>query len=131
MRGRNLILYSAILGLALGCAPKVKSPSTAAPEEEAEVLYGNASLEVVNESIFDVRVFVVRAGQYTRMGMVTSMTTGVFELGPFLIDREIRLYAEPVGSTARQRSDAIYVRPGQQVRFGLEKRMRSHSLAVY
>jgi len=59
------------------------------------------------------------------------MLTGVFELGPFLIDREIRLYAEPVGSSARQRSDAIYVRPGQQVRFGLEKRMRSHSLAVY
>ncbi len=59
------------------------------------------------------------------------MSTGVFELGPFLIDREIRLYAEPVGSSARQRSDAIYVRPGQQARFGLEKRMRSHSLAVY
>lgn len=28
------------------------------------------------------------------------MSTGVFDLGPFLIDREIRLYAEPVGSSA-------------------------------
>ncbi|MDQ3520550.1 MAG: hypothetical protein M3466_19380 [Gemmatimonadota bacterium] len=131
MRMRELVLYGSIVGLALGCAPKVKNPSTPTPEEEVEVLYGTASLEVVNESIFDVRVFVIRAGQFTRLGMVTSMTTGVFELGPFIIDREIRLYAEPVGSTARQRTDAVYVRPGQQIRFGLEKRMRSHSLAVY
>ena len=131
MRVRELVLFGLILGVALGCAPKVKPPSNPAPEDDAQVLYGNASLEVVNESIFDVRVFVIRAGQFTRIGMVTSMTTGMFELGPYLIDREIRLYAEPVGSTNRQRSDAVYVRPGQSVRFGLEKRMRSHSLAVY
>ncbi|MBC7789834.1 MAG: hypothetical protein H7Z74_07795 [Anaerolineae bacterium] len=131
MRVSELVLYASILSVALSCAPKTKPPSDSPPGDDTEVLYGTASLEVVNESIFDVRVFVIRAGQFTRVGMVTSMTTGVFELGPFLIDREIRLYAEPVGSTARQRTDAVYVRPGQQVRFGLEKRMRSHSLAVY
>lgn len=53
---------------ALGCAQKIKSPSNTAPEEQAEALYGAASLEVVNESIFDVRVYVIRAGQSTRVG---------------------------------------------------------------
>jgi len=68
MRARHLVLYGMAVGVALGCAQKIKSPSNTAPEEQAEVLYGAASLEVVNESIFDVRVYVIRAGQSTRVG---------------------------------------------------------------
>ncbi len=63
MRARHLVLYGMAVGVALGCAQKIT-----APEEQAEVLYGAASLEVVNESIFDVRVYVIRAGQSTRVG---------------------------------------------------------------
>jgi hypothetical protein len=79
----------------------------------------------------DVRIYVLRAGQRYRMGLVSSGTTITFPLGRFLINREIALYAEPVGARGQQRTDAIYVRPGQEVRFGREKRLRSHSLAVY
>ena len=134
----------AVYGAALACAPRQRpasgpatspaSPPVGAPDSaaaERELASGSAELEVVNESNFDVRVFVIRAGQFTRLGLVRSMNTTTFELGPHLIDREIRLYADPVGSTARQRTEAIYVRPGQQVRFGLERRMRSYSLAIY
>jgi len=67
MRARHLVPYGMAVG-ALGCAQKIKSPSNTAPEEQAEVLYGAASLEVVNESTFDVRVYVIRAGQSTRVG---------------------------------------------------------------
>jgi hypothetical protein len=136
------VAYCAVCGAALACAPKQRPasgpatdpanpPAGAQAAAGAEEATGSAELEVVNESNFDVRVFVIRAGQFTRLGLVRSMNTTSFELGPHLIDREIRLYADPVGSTTRQRTEAIYVRPGQQVRFGLERRMRSYSLAIY
>ena len=139
-RYRIAVACCAVCGAAIACAPKhrpggpvagapARAPAAAAAD--SELPSGSAELQVVNESNFDVRVFVIRAGQFTRLGLVRSMNTVSFKLGPHLIDREITLYADPVGSMLRQRTEAIYVRPGQQVRFGLERRMRSYSLAVY
>ena len=108
--------------------PGAGSETPAATGEPDET---GAILAVDNGSIFDVRIYVLRAGQRYRLGLVGSGRTMTFPLGRFLIDREIALYAEPVGARGHQRSDAIYVRPGQEVRFGLEKRLRSHSIAVY
>jgi hypothetical protein len=90
-----------------------------------------ATLEVDNSSIFDVRMFVVRGSHHVRLGLVTSGTTHEFVLPGSMLGRELVFYAEPVGSPARQRTDAVYVRPGQQVKIGLEKRLRSYSIAVY
>ena len=116
------------------CARAVRAPESDegdAPAAAASADEPGAILAVENNSIFDVRVYVLRAGQRYRLGLVGSGTTITFPLGRFLIDREIALYAEPVGARGQQRTDAVYVRPGQEVRLQLERRLRSHHLAVY
>jgi hypothetical protein len=144
MHSRSMSLCAAVtLCLSLGCAPRGGPHETPAPADvqssvgvadsaaASEEMTGSAELEVTNESIFDVRVFVVRAGQFRRLGLVTSMSTTTFELPESLLDRELSFYADPVGNMTRQRTPSVYVRPGQVVALRLEKRMRSYSLAVW
>ena len=90
-----------------------------------------ATLEVDNSSIFDVRMFVVRGSHHVRLGLVISGTTEEFPIPGAMLGRELVFYAEPVGSPARQRTDAVYVRPGQHVKIGLEKWLRSYSIAIH
>ncbi|MEP6691808.1 MAG: hypothetical protein ABJD07_11675 [Gemmatimonadaceae bacterium] len=99
--------------------------------DSVNVAAGPASLDVVNESIFDVRVFVIHGGQFIRLGTVPSMTTGNFELTASVVSREFNLYADPIGSTMRQKTEILFIRPGAQVTFQLEKRMRSYQIAVH
>jgi hypothetical protein len=103
------------------------APSAAVEDDGRE----GASLQVDNSSIFDVRIFVVRGSEHVRLGIVTSGATVEFPLPGSMLGRELVFYAEPVGSSARQRTDAVYVRPGQRVQLGLEKRLRSYSIAVH
>ena len=117
------------------------TPATPLSEEgpargiEAEVAgepeTGGASLEVENNSTADVRIFVLRGSMPTRLGLVSGMSTATFELRPQLIDREIRLYATPVGGTQRARTDMFRVRAGQMVSWKLDNRLRSDRLSVY
>ena len=131
---RGGVIVAGLFALSIAsCARAIESSSAEADEDVAAQLVDETSaiLAVANNSIFDVRIYVLRAGQRYRLGLVGSGTTMSFPLGRFLINREIALYAEPVGARGQQRTDAIYVRPGQEVRLELEKRLRSHTLAVY
>jgi hypothetical protein len=126
-------LPSFVLALGAACAhapaPGVPAPApSVAVEEDGRE---GATLEVDNGSIFDVRMFVVRGANYVRLGLVTSGATVTFPIPGAMLGRELVFYAEPVGSPARQRTDAVYVRPGQHVKLGLEKRLRSYSIAVH
>ena len=118
------------------CAPATPMPEAAPPgDSEAQVpgepQTGGASLEVENNSTADVRIFVLRGSMPTRLGLVSGMSTATFELRPQLIDREIRLYATPVGGTQRARTDMFRVRAGQLVSWKLDNRLRSDRLSVY
>lgn len=128
--------YVAALGLvaaSFACArprqaePPAPSPGVAVEDDGRE----GATLEVDNSSIFDVRMFVVRGSHHVRLGLVTSGMTVEFPIPGAMLGRELVFYAEPVGSMARQRTDAVYVRPGQHVKLGLEKRLRSYSIAIH
>jgi hypothetical protein len=103
------------------------APASAVEDDGRE----GATLEVDNSSIFDVRMFVVRGSERVRLGIVTSGATVEFPLPGTMLGRELAFYAEPVGSSAHQRTDAVYVRPGQHVKLGLEKRLRSYTIAVH
>lgn len=108
-------------------APPPPAPGVAVEDDGSE----GATLEVDNSSIFDVRMFVVRGSHHVRLGLVTSGMTVEFPIPGSMLGRELVFYAEPVGSPARQRTDAVYVRPGQHVKLGLEKRLRSYSIAIH
>jgi hypothetical protein len=130
---RCTVVSSLLAALCVRCATAPAAgvtppaPGAAVGEDGRE----GATLEVENSSIFDVRVFVVRGGSYVRLGLVLSGGTTEFPLPASMLDRELVFYAEPVGSRARQRTDALYVRPGQHVKLGLEKRLRSYSIAIH
>ena len=134
LSGRAVIAGLAAVSL-VSCARAVRSSEGEADEDlpvAAELVdQTSAILAVANNSIFDVRIYVLRAGQRYRLGLVGSGQTLTFPLGRFLINREIALYAEPVGARGQQRTEAIYVRAGQEVRLELEERLRSHTLAIY
>jgi hypothetical protein len=134
-RFRALVLVAGV-GVAssgLGCAAGRQtagpppSPGIAVEDDGRE----GATLEVDNSSIFDVRMFVVRGSHHVRLGLVTSGSTTEFPIPGPMLGRELVFYAEPVGSSARQRTDPVYVRPGQHVKLGLEKRLRSYSIAIH
>ena len=107
--------------------PSQQAPGAAVEDDGRE----GATLEVDNSSIFDVRMFVVRGSHHVRLGLVTAGSTHEFAIPGAMLGRELVFYAEPVGSSARQRTDAVYVRPGQTVKLGLEKRLRSYSIAIH
>jgi hypothetical protein len=129
----HLVFAVVVAGGVFGCArtgrpePRVPSPGVAVEDDGSE----GATLEVDNSSIFDVRMFVVRGSHHVRLGLVTSGATAEFPIPGSMLGRSLTFYAEPVGSPARQRTDAVYVRPGQHVKLGLEKRLRSYSIAVH
>jgi hypothetical protein len=136
MRRLHAFVVVAVVGAAtsgLGCvagrqtAGAPASPGVAVEDDGRE----GATLEVDNSSIFDVRMFVVRGSHHVRLGLVTSGTTTEFPIPGAMLGRELVFYAEPVGSPARQRTDPVYVRPGQHVKLGLEKRLRSYSIAIH
>jgi hypothetical protein len=134
MRGKALI--PALVAWIAACAhsPAVGNDAIeAAPaQSNAETVEGSdAALEVENNSTSDVRIFVLRGSMPTRIGLVSGMSTATFQLGAQLIDREIRLYASPVGGTQRARTDAFRVRAGQLVSWKLDNRLRSDRLSVY
>jgi hypothetical protein len=125
-----------VASLAVLCVACARAPAAGVPPPAPGAAVENdgregATLEVDNSSIFDVRMFVVRGGSYVRLGLVTSGATVEFPLPAAMLGRDLVFYAEPVGSRARQRTDAVYVRPGQHVKLGLEKRLRSYSIAIH
>jgi hypothetical protein len=132
MRSRYLVVLG-FGAMSLACAgsrravPPLPAPGVAVEDDGTE----GATLAVDNSSIFDVRMFIERGSHRVRLGLVTSGMTVEFPIPGSMLGRELVFYAEPVGSMARQRTDAVYVRPGQHVKLGLEKRLRSYSIAIH
>jgi hypothetical protein len=123
----SLVAFTGACARSREAEPPAPAPGVAVEDDGRE----GATLEVDNSSIFDVRMFIVRGATHVRLGLVTSGRTVEFPIPGSMLGRELAFYAEPVGSPARQRTDAVYVRPGQHVKLGLEKRLRSYSIAIH
>ena len=129
LRAAFAVVLAAGLGACAASTPVAEGPTAAVDTADGALAEaGEAVLVVVNQSNYDVRVFIHYGGQYRRLGLVTSMRTAQFELPAPSLGREVRFLADPVGFRRRQRTDPILLRPGQLVRFGLEKELRSHTL---
>ena len=124
----RLTLALLVAGAVGACASGTPIGEGGVPRDAAPEAAGDAVLEVVNQSNYDVRVLVHSGGQYHRLGLVTSMRTAQLPLPPRHLAREVRFLADPVGARRRQLTDAIVVRPGSVVRFALETELRSHTL---
>lgn len=90
------------------------------------------TLEVENRSWATMHVYVVSGGQWESLGQVTSQTTESYELSSSMVatSDEIRLAADPVGSTRAYLSDPVLVRPGDRVSWTLQNNLSMSSVMV-
>jgi hypothetical protein len=124
------------LALAAACGP---GKGGSAPEpaldtvvvEEAETAGAVGVLSVDNQSIWETRVYLVRGGQYVRLGIAGSGAVVAFQMAPQYINRDLTFYVEAIGAAARLRTETAYVRSNQTVTLTLEKRLRSYSMTVH
>lgn len=114
----------ALLVAALGCA-RNRARTDPAPEAAAgEAVAGPAVLEVENLSYLDVRIYVIQGSRNWRMGLVTATSTATFTLTPEMIGRgTIQIYADPVGSPRRLRSEEIPIRPGETLSWAINNQL--------
>jgi hypothetical protein len=74
-------------------------------------------LEVVNQHFHDMVLYLLPDGHRRRLGMVTGLTTGSFDLAshPEVLSRSFRLAAQPIGSRQAYVSELISTFPGDVV----------------
>lgn len=92
-----------------------------------------ARVQVSNHNWADMTVYVIRNGMRQRLGTVTSMASRVFRIPPTLVNAsgDLRLLADPVGSTHTYTSSSVHVWPGQTVDFKIENHLAISSVSVF
>jgi hypothetical protein len=118
--------------LAAACAPG--ATTHAGPADAPSRAWGEpATVKVQNFNWQDVVVYVVQSGQRVRLGMVTSMSMGKFRLPDrFLASAgDIRLLADPIGSTSGWTTEGIRVQSGQEVELSVQNSLALSSVAVW
>lgn len=90
-------------------------------------------LTVANNHWLDVVVFVFHDGEMSRVGTVTAASSTNFFLPAWMIGqtRNIRLLADPIGSTQGIGTEVIHVQPGQFIEWRLESSLARSTVAVY
>jgi hypothetical protein len=90
-------------------------------------------IRVYNKYWADVNVSVDIGGQRARLGVVTAVASGSFQLPERLLipGRPFRLIADPIGPTITLSSETVYVRPGQLVEWTLESDLRRSTVTVF
>ena len=89
-------------------------------------------LVVENNNWADMTMYLIRNGTRMRIGSVPSLGTERFVLSEAMIGGvgDIRILADPIGSSATWLSQPLVVMPGQEVRFRLENNVQLSSYSV-
>lgn len=75
------------------------------------------SVEVDNQSVLDMNIYVLRGGERIRLGTAGGLRTTILRIPPQLIfgATALRFLADPIGSNRTPVSDEIIVSAGDQV----------------
>ena len=122
-RSASAVLLALLL---LACSSRHPAAGTSPPADS------QVTIEVENHNWSDVVVYVVRGGQRSRLGLVSSLSTGVFTV-PFrhLRDGTASLQAHAIGGVGDISSDHLLLQPGQMVQWTLESDLTRSSLGIY
>jgi hypothetical protein len=117
----------AVSGLQAGCA------SVSQNADSDEPATSRTTLVVENNNWADMAVYLINNGTRARLGSAPSFSRTRFVLPDALVGArgQIRILADPIGSSQRFLSDEILVRPGQQVRLRVENNVALSSYAVF
>jgi hypothetical protein len=91
-----------------------------------------ATVRVANHNWLDVNVYAVQGGTRVRLGSVTSMSSGTFQLpARFLLQSAaVRLLVDPIGSTEGHMTEGVMVQGGQQISFSVQNALQFSSVSV-
>jgi hypothetical protein len=127
---RNLCAALWITLSSLACHHRHQDDTTTneAPDPNTPVL-----VEVDSHFQGDVVIYLLRGGQRERLGMVTGLGNAAFtfpyrKLGT---SGSTRLLAYPIAGDAAYASDALYIQPGQSLKWTLEADLSRSNLRSY
>jgi len=123
-RFRGLARFALALALATSACSALQHGNL--PEDDTDTVV----LTVVNHHPLNVTVFNVAQGRRDRLGEVTAAATASFRLHiRRLPGSELRLLADPIGSTNTTTSELLRVGAGDTVEWVLETDLaRSHAM---
>jgi hypothetical protein len=126
MRTLQRVLILPALLLVVNACSRHKTSAPATPAEPS-------LLHVENHHWLDVDVYVFHDGQRSRLGTVTAASSKDFVFPRSMVGstRQVRLIADPVGSSSGTATDPITLRPGTRVNWTLESSLDRSSLTVY
>lgn len=120
----------AMLGLG-ACASGHEAPAVG-PQDVQPAPSSEARVHVRNNNWADVDVYVVRSGLPTRLGTVTSMQDGVFEIPSTVLAGapQLQLLVEPIGGSNPFLTQPMTIGEGQLVDLRVENNLALSSYSV-
>jgi hypothetical protein len=136
-RTPRLVALSMLLSLA--CARREKlavDPSLSPPDGDSSSVAARPApvrLRVDNRYRADLVVYAVRGTVRSRLGTVTSATTGSLTIPAVFVNDPggLVLVADPIGARSSLQSERFIVRTGQRVEWSIESSFARSSLGVY
>ncbi len=93
---------------------------------------GAVTLNVNNQNLNDMELWVVAQGLATRLGVVSGLSKDSFVLAPsFFPSTDLRIVATPIGGNGRAWSDPLSVAPGQTIDFQISPQARLSTATVH
>ena len=115
---QSLLTLAAAATIAGGCA----SATGTTQSQNTDAASERTMIRVNNHNWSDMTVYLVRNGARMRLGSVSSMDTRMFEVPTSLLmstSDEVRLMADPIGSTRVFTSPPLLIAPGRRAEWRL------------
>jgi hypothetical protein len=123
---RNAFM-AAVAAAALGaCAPAAEHARLGNPESQTTLI-------VKNNNWQEVVIYMVRGATRARLGSVAGMGSARFRLSDTMVSNagDVRIMADPIGSTRSYTSPVIDVLPGAEVELQVQSNIVASNFAVY
>ena len=119
--------------LTLTVAALVAVPAAAQTADEERSEKPRTTVHVINDNWNDMTVYAVTNGYRRRLGTVTSFTSRVLTLPPTLLilNDELRLVADPIGSRGVYVSEPLVVNAGDVVEWTVRNNIRLSNIFIY
>ena len=127
-RSSGLLVALALFPLGL-----VSCSSNARPAYEVPVTVDDlTTTHVLNTNNFPVTIYLTQAGMRHRLGVVESLSAGLFMVSPSVLDgrREFRLVASPLGPHPTYISETFQLQPGQSASWRVQEATSRQAAAV-
>jgi hypothetical protein len=124
---------ASLVALALFPLGLVSCSANADPAYEVPVSVDDlTTAHVLNTNNFPVTVYLTQAGMRHRLGVVESLSAGLFMVSPTVLDgrREFRLVASPLGPHPTYVSETFQLRPGQSASWRVQEATTRQTAAI-